>query len=101
MGREDEPLPPGARRESVQGVPRPVGHGLDEARMVIEQPQLVDLRCGGPNLLPGPLDIFQVLPAAAVRAKPEVTKARAWRTPSSAICRTVSGNRGCQLRLPQ
>ena len=47
----------------------PIGRRLDEAGMVVEQPELVDLRRGGADLLPGVLDVLKILPAARIRAE--------------------------------
>ena len=42
---------------------------LDEARMVVEQPQLLELRGIGSDELPGPLEVLPVLAAARVGAE--------------------------------
>ena len=56
-------------RDLGQRSGNPIGQRLDEARMIVKQPQLVDLRRFRADLLPCPLDIFQILPAAGMRAE--------------------------------
>ena len=46
-----------------------IGRRLDEARMIVEQPQFVDLRRGGADRLPGELDVVEILPAAGIGAE--------------------------------
>ena len=42
---------------------------LDEQRMIVEFPQLMNLRRAFPDFAPRPFNVFQVLPASGVRTK--------------------------------
>ena len=67
---EEEPRPADSLRRNLGPRRRnPLGHRLDEARMIVEQPELVDLRRGRPDFLPRPVDVFDILSAAGIRAE--------------------------------
>lgn len=77
-----------------------VGDGVEEQRVVVEVPQLRQLR-GVLDGVPCPRDVLVVLPASRVAAPGGGREHQALRIPSSRIRATVSSTMGCQLRLPK
>ena len=76
-------------------------HRLDEGRVVEERPELFDLRGRGCRAFALRARCLPVLSAAEYELYADVKKPRRGgrhRWPSSP---SVSGNSGCQLRLPQ
>ena len=67
-GEREARGPAAGRRQRGERGPHPVGVGLDEPRMIVEDAQLVDDGGAGANLGLRPRDVLQVLAASRVRA---------------------------------